>query len=267
MRIESQFSPAVRPPMPSVARPPAAAASISDCFAGENLIYDMIRVAPNEEARRAVVDALSLMPTEALARVSQYGTRIEVYDRTQADLPLYAKHLQKPNLSGAYSPTANVIFFDQHNITPLVLLHEFFHALDRAVGDPSQSQDWQKACEQSRATRVCIRPYATHNSAEYFADNLAAHTIPDDKLPSLMGRDWKLGINTEGLGKDVFVKNHMNYSQGRQAKADPQAYAMAADFLSRLPSLGASAPRPALTPAEYREVKLAELREQKARQS
>ncbi|CAN0509869.1 unnamed protein product, partial [Phaeothamnion confervicola] len=67
-------------------------------------------------------------------------------------------------------------------ITPLVLLHEFSHALDRSLGDVSERDDWKRATQKSLESRACIRPYATRNSAEYFADNLAAHLIPDDKL-------------------------------------------------------------------------------------
>lgn len=229
------------------------------------LIESMIREVPDDASKKQLVRALSFMPTEALARVAEYGTRLEVYDRRQVDppLPLYAQHLRKPNLSGAYSPTANVVFVDLHNITPLVLLHEFSHALDCALGNPSQSPEWQSARDTSRATRVCIRPYATHNSAEYFADNLAAHLIPDNELPALLAHDWQNGINTAGLQRTEFLANHVNYSHGRQQRADSAAYGLVQKLLQKLPEMPAAPPRPALTPDQYRAVKVAELRARK----
>lgn len=233
---------------------PATRVEAAEPSIQERLIDSMIRHCPDEASRLALIESLRAMPLEALARVAEFGTRLEVWDRRSSELPLYAQHLRKPNVLGAYSPTANVVFVDKERITPLILLHEFSHALDSAVGDISQSSPWQSARDQARATRVCIRPYATHNSAEYFADNLAAHLIPDSQLPALLGQRIAQGEDRQEL-----VRQHAGYSHSRQRQADPQAYSMVAEFLKQLPELAAAPPRPALSPAQYRAVKVAQL--------
>lgn len=224
------------------------------------LIDSMIRVIPNPEVRRQLHEALQNVPTEALARVSQYGTALEVYDKNAAGLPLYAQHLRKPHCDGSYSPTANVIFVDQSNVTPLVLLHEFSHALDMSVGEISRQPDWQQGCAQALASRSCIRPYATRNSAEYFADNLAAHMIDDSQLVGMLQARLR---QQPGLDKLQLAQSHLNYSRGRQLQVDPSAHQLCAGFLQRLPLLPEAAARPALTPEAYRAVKVAELKQRK----
>lgn len=224
------------------------------------LIDSMIRVLPNPEARRQLHEALQNVPTEALARVSQYGTALEVYDKNAAGLPLYAQHLRKPNCDGSYSPTANVVFVDLHNLTPLVLLHEFSHALDMAVGEISRQPEWLEGCAQALAARACIRPYATRNSAEYFADNLAAHLIEDSQLVGML--QARLSQQPD-LDKRELAQSHLNYSRGRQLKVDPTAHRLCSDFLQKLSALGEAPTRPALTPEAYREIKVAELQRRK----
>lgn len=227
-----------------------------------DLIDSMIRSVPGPTQRQQLQAALQLMPTEALARISHYGTVLEVYDKNQAGLPLYAQHLRKPNCDGAYSPTANVVFVDQNNITPLVLLHELSHALDMAVGEISKRPEWLNGCAQARASRVCIRPYATHNSAEYLADNLAAHLIPDAQLPSMLGKRLQ---QQPQLDKVELARFHVNYCHGRQQLADPSAFQLCADLLAALPTLPEAKPRPALTPEEYLTAKKTELLARKAK--
>lgn len=226
-----------------------------------DLIDSMIRSVPGPQQRTQLLEALQLMPTEALARIAQYGTALEVYDKNAAGLPLYAQHLKKPNCDGAYSPTANVVFVDQQNITPLVLLHELSHALDMALGEVSKNSEWVAGRDQARSTRACIRPYATHNPAEYFADNLAAHLVPDQQLPGLLRARLQ---QQPGLDKMEVVRGHVNYCQGKQKQADSTAFQLCADLLSRLPHLPEAPSRPALTPQQYLEVKRAELARLKA---
>lgn len=220
------------------------------------LIDSMIRTVPDQGCRVQLQQALQAMPSEALARIAEYGTVLEVYDKNAAGLPLYAQHLRKPHLDGAYSPTANVVFVDQHNITPLVLLHEVSHALDMALGEPSKNSAWVEGCAQARATRMCIRPYATHNSAEYFADNLAAHLIGDSQLPGML----KARLQQQPqLDKSELVKAHLNYCHGRQLQADSTAHRLCAELLQAMPGLPQAAARPALSPEAYLAVKRAEL--------
>ena len=247
------FQPQVRSaPMRAVAAVSTSQLDPTKCA----LVESMIRTVPNEGCRLELQQALQAMPSEALARIAEYGTVLEVYDKNAADLPLYAQHLRKPHLVGAYSPTANVVFVDQHNITPLVLLHEVSHALDMALGEPSKGSGWVEGCPQPRPSRACIRPYATHNSAEYFADNLAAHLIGDAQLPSML----KTRLQQQPqLDKTELVKAHVNYCNGRQRLADSTAYGLCADLLQAMPSLPQAAPRPALGAEEYLAVKRAEL--------
>ncbi|MBN9415400.1 MAG: hypothetical protein J0I12_08155 [Candidatus Eremiobacteraeota bacterium] len=221
-----------------------------------DLIDSMIRALPGPEQRQQLQAALQGMPTEALARIAQYGTALEVYDKNAPGIPLYAQHLKKPNCDGAYSPTANVVFVDQNNITPLVLLHELSHALDMALGEVSKNPEWVAGRDQARATRACIRPYATHNSAEYLADNLAAHLIPDQELPSMLRARLR---QQPQLDKMEVVREHVNYCQGKQKQVDATAFQLCADLLNALPGLPEALPRPALTPQEYLEAKRAEL--------
>ena len=239
---------------PSRAAAPASASPLDPTKCA--LIDSMVRRLPDEGCRLQLQQALQAMPSEALARIAEYGTVLEVYDKNATDLPLYAQHLRKPNLDGAYSPTANVVFVDQHNITPLVLLHEVSHALDMALGEPSKNSAWVEGCAQARASRACIRPYATHNSAEYFADNLAAHLIGDGQLPGML----KARLQQQPqLDKSQLVKAHLNYCNGRQRQADSTAYGLCADLLQSMPGLSQAAPRPALSPEQYLAVKRAEL--------
>lgn len=223
----------------------------------------MIRVVPDQQVRRQLHETLQSVPSEALARVAQYGTVLEVYDKNAQELPLYAQHLRKPHCDGSYSPTANVVFVDQSNVTPLVLLHEFSHALDMAMGEVSKQASWVDGCARALTTRTCIRPYATRNPAEYFADNLAAHMIEDPKLVGMLQARLR---QQPGLDKLELARSHVNYSRGRQQKADPTAHQLCAELFAQLPTLPQAPPRPALTPDQYRQVKLAELRQRKQSQ-
>lgn len=223
------------------------------------LLDAMIRVSPDEQARQKMLDALSHLPQEAVSRIAQYGTCYEVYDKNATDLPLYARHLQKPNLDGAYSPTANVVFVDQNNITPRVLLHESMHALDMALGEPSAQKPWSVARERAYQSRQAIRPYATLNSSEYFADNLAASLFSKESLSRQLAQDLRDGTAVAGITKQQLVENHAFYHREGQREIDPLGSKLCERFWQVLPNYPRVESRPALTPHEYREVKVAEL--------
>jgi hypothetical protein len=237
-------------------------AQISDSGRKAALIGDMIRVSPGSEASEKMMKALEFLPTEALERISEYGTKYEIYDKSANDLPLYAKKLNKANLAGAYSPTANVVFVDQDNITARILVHESLHALDSSLGEPSAQKPWTVARDIARSSRNAIRPYATHNSSEYFADNLAASLFGKSQMTELLVHDYRHQIGTEGLSKEDLVKTHVNYHREGQAQADPLAQKLCDKFWKVLPHYPKANPKPALSPDQYR-AKLLEMHRQR----
>lgn len=226
--------------------------SLSESAQKLQILESMVRHTPNVEAKNKMVAALSILPMEVLTRISDYGTKLEVYDKNAQELPLYAHHLKKPHLSGAYSPTANVLFVDQNNITPRILVHESMHALDMALGEPSAQKPWTTARDIARSTRKAIRPYATHNSAEYFADNLAASLFDKEQMVSLLSKDWLTGVGVSGLSRSHLDKDHSYYHREGQAQVDPLGSKLCDRFWQVLPKYGAAKPKPALTPAQYR---------------
>ncbi len=237
--------------MPAFA-PSLESMSLSSEAQKANLIESMIRVAPTEQTTEQLITSLSHLPLEALERLSAYGTKFEIFDKNADDLPLYARHLQKPNLDGAYSPTANIVFLDQENITPRILVHESLHALDMATGQQSSTPLWGKARDLARSTQNAIRPYATHNPSEYFADNLAASLFARDTMNQLVSHDWSHNI---GVGVQSFKQlheSHSHYHREGQSEVDPVGAKLCKKFWEALPQLKAAPPRPAMSPAEYR---------------
>lgn len=238
--------------------------SLSDDALKAMLIQKMIRVEHDDQSTAQLIEALKPLPLEALERIARYGTRLEVYDKSSPDLPLYANHLRKPNLAGAYSPTANVVFVDKDNVTGRILVHEAIHALDMSLGQPSAQSPWTVARDQARQSRQAIRPYATHNSAEYFADNLAASLFSKAAMTELLANDWAGGVGIVGLDKDQYALEHTHYHQEGQTEADPIGAKLCKKFWEVLPKYGEVAPRPALSAQEYREHMLEQLRRKKA---
>lgn len=219
-----------------------------------SLIASMIRVAPSDESVKELTTALDALPQEALERISAYGTKFEVYDKTASGLPLYARKLQKEHLAGAYSPTANVVFVDQDNITARILVHESLHALDASLGQPSAQKPWTVARDYARSTRQAIRPYATHNSSEYFADNLAASLFSKEQMENIVQADLVKGTGMDGQSQENLLETHAAYHREGQAQADPIASKLCQKFWSVLPQYPSAQARPALSPSEYRAV-------------
>jgi nucleotide-binding universal stress UspA family protein len=251
-------------PPPQTVLAPGDGLALSDSARKSVLIESMIRVSPNEKATEKLISSLSLLPTEALERIKEYGTRFEVHDKNAESLPLYARHLTKPNLAGAYSPTANVVFVDQNNITPRILVHESLHALDMALGQPSAQKPWTVARDMARQSRKAIRAYATHNSSEYFADNLAASLFSKEDLTRTLVHDLRTQTGTQGLSKQELVANHAHYHREGQEQADPLAAKLCQRFWEVMPKYPEAKPRPALTPREYKAVLVDRLQKKRA---
>ena len=239
---------------------PTDGIQLSDSARKASLIEAMVRVTPNEEATAKLVECLSLLPTEALERIREYGTKFEIHDKNADNLPYYARLLTKPNQAGAYSPTANVVVTDQNNITPRILVHESIHALDMALGQPSAQKPWTVARDIARQSRQCIRPYATHNSAEYFADNLAASLFTKEKLTSVLAQDLRTKTGLMGQSKQELVANHVHYHKEGQQQADSLAAKLCQRFWEVMPQYPKATPQPALTPEEYKQVLIARAR-------
>lgn len=221
--------------------PPSKAAS-------HEILASIIRRAPNQQVRDEVIQALSYFPEGALRRIADFGTRIEVFDPGKESLPLYAHNLSKPNVAGCYSPRANILAVPTQNISPLVLLHEMAHALDLSLGEVSLDPKWQGAHAMACATRQVVRPYATKNVGEYFAENVAAHLVPDGELKGMLVKS----LPKAGVEPAYYINNHQNYSRGRLAQIDGEGSRLAQEVLQSLHQQPAPKPRPALSEAEYR---------------
>ena len=128
------------------------------------------------------------------------------------------------------------------------------HALDMALGQPSAQKPWTVARDIARQSRQCIRPYATHNSAEYFADNLAASLFTKEKLTSVLAHDLRTETGLMGQSKQELVENHVHYHQEGQQQVDPLAAKLCQRFWEVMPQYPRATPRPALTPEEYKQV-------------
>ena len=240
--------------------PPSDGLLLSDAARKASLIEAMVRVTPGDEATAKMVDVLSMLPVEALERISDYGTKFEIHDKNAENLPYYARLLTKPSQAGAYSPTANVVVADQQNLTPRILVHEALHALDMALGQPSAQKPWTVARDIARQSRQCIRPYATHNSAEYFADNLAASLFTKEKLAGVLAHDLRTETGLMGQTKQELVANHAYYHQEGQQQADPLAAKLCQRFWDVMPQYAKATPKAALTPEEYKQVLVARAR-------
>ncbi|MGE0491730.1 MAG: hypothetical protein AB7S38_21135 [Vulcanimicrobiota bacterium] len=218
----------------------------------ESLIRDMVRSAPDQDCVEDVVEALSAYPVEALRRVHDYGTKVEVYDFDQGDaVPEYLPTLANPNTLGAYNTQANVLGLDRDNLAPFVLLHEFAHALDASLGDLSETPDWKGAHRFAEATNRVVRPYAKHDSAEYLAENTAAYLIADDSLLPLIERGLEEQLGTEGLTEHEYLQMNQNFCNGRLQRIDPDGHRLVEHMLEAADEMPPVPARPAMTGEQW----------------
>lgn len=226
----------------------------------EALIRAMVRKAPSEEAVCDVVEALSAYPEEALERVHDYGTKLEIYDFASGDeVPDYLPTLAQANSLGAYNTKANVLGVDKSDLAPFVLLHEFAHALDASLGNVSEKPEWRGAHKAAQFTNQVVRPYAKHDSSEFMAENTAAFLISDEALYPMLEEGFAKGLGTNGADERSYFSENHNFCKGRLERIDPQAYQMVGDLLQSLPDQPAVTPQPAMSAEQWAEWKAANI--------
>lgn len=198
----------------------------------EAIIRSMIRQAPGQEAVCGVVEALSAYPTDALERVRDFGTKLEIYDPNGGEeFPNYMPTLKHPQVVGAYNTVANVLGIEKDNLSPFVILHEFAHALDASLGNISDSPEWRGAHNLAVNTNQAIRDYAKHDPSEYLAENTAAYLVSDEALYGLVERGLENNIATAGLSEREYLQLHQNFSKERLERIDPQGFQLVDQLL------------------------------------
>ncbi len=226
----------------------------------EAVIRSMVRKAPNEETVCDVVEALSAYPEEALERVRDYGTKLEIYDFASGDqVPDYLPTLAQANSLGAYNTKANVLGVDKSDLAPFVLLHEFAHALDASLGNVSEQPDWKGAHKLAQFTNQVVRPYAKHDSSEFMAENTAAFLISDEALYPMLEEGFAKGLGTNGADERSYFSENHNFCKGRLERIDPEAYKMVGNLFESLAERPAVTPQPAMTLEQWAEWKAANL--------
>ena len=218
----------------------------------EEIIRSMLRRSPDQEAVCDVVEALSAYPVEALERVAEFGTKLEVYDEDAGDeFPNYMPTLAHPQVVGAYNTVANVLGIEEDNLSPFVLLHEFAHALDASMGNVSETPRWQGAHKLAKSTNQVVRDYAKHDPSEYLAENTSAYLVSDEALYPLVEEGLKEGIATDGLTEREYYRLHQNYSNDRLEKVDPQGFKMVEQLLDSVSELPKVDSKPAMDEAQF----------------
>ena len=224
----------------------------------EAVIRSMIRKAPNEELVCDVVEALSAYPEQALERVRDYGTKLEIYDFAGGDqVPDYLPTLAQDNSLGAYNTKANVLGVDKRDLAPFVLLHEFAHALDASMGNVSEQPEWKGAHKLAQFTNQVVRPYAKFDSSEFLAENTAAYLINDDALYPMLEEGFAKGLGTNGADERSYFSENHNFCNGRLERIDPEAHRMVGELFEGLADRPAVAPQPAMTLEQWAEWKTA----------
>jgi hypothetical protein len=220
----------------------------------EPIIRSMIRRAPDSEAMRDVVEALSAYPQEALERVRDFGTRLEVYDHDGGEeFPNYMPTLADPRVVGAYNTVANVLGIEDDNLSPFVLLHEFAHALDASMGNVSGQPDWKGGHKVASTTNQVIRDYARHDPSEYLAENTTAFLVADEALYPLVEKGLQENIATAGLSEREYLQMHQNYCKGRLERVDPIGYQLVDQFLASIDDAPAPKTLPAMDENQFAE--------------
>lgn len=227
------------------------ASSDPDRAAKESVIRGMVRRSPDEAVTKRLVEVLSAYPLPALEAVSAYGTRIEAYDFKAGEaVPEYQPTLGTEGVVGAYNTRANVLGFDRHNADTFVILHEFAHALDAALNEPSASAEWKNAHYQAANTNQIVRDYAKYDVSEYLAENTCAYLVADASMPDLIDRG--LAEGAMGLGDREYMQLVQNLSNGRLHAVDPQGWALVDNLLHKQAAEGLRrAPLPAMTEAQW----------------
>jgi hypothetical protein len=230
----------------------------------EAVIRDLVRTSPNEAATQRIIEALSAYPLDALQLVAAYGTKIEVYaDGSTA--PAYMPTLADPNVAGAYNTRANVLGAFESSASPFALLHEFAHALDAALGEPSQGADWKNARITAQYTKNAVRPYATFDECEYMAENTAAFLVADESLVPLIERGLATNVGVQTMTEREYWQMHQNYSHDRLSRLDPQGFALVDDLFKHKVADGLKVePKPAMTEQTWLETLPAELEKRRA---
>lgn len=224
----------------------------------EAVIRSMIRKAPNEELVCDVVEALSAYPEQALERVRDYGTKLEIYDFAGGDqVPDYLPTLAQDNSLGAYNTKANVLGVDKSDLAPFVLLHEFAHALDASMGNVSEQPEWKGAHKLAQFTNQVVRPYAKFDSSEFLAENTAAYLINDDALYPMLEEGFAKGLGTNGADERSYFSENHNFCNGRLERIDPEAHRMVGELFQGIADRPAVAPQPAMTLEQWAEWKTA----------
>lgn len=220
----------------------------------EAIIRSMVREAPDCEAICDVVEALSAYPQDALERVRDFGTKLEIYDDENGDeFPNYMPTLAHPQVVGAYNTVANVLGVEEDNLSPFVLLHEFAHALDASMGDVSEQPHWIGGHKLASSTNQVIRDYAKHDPSEYLAENTSAYLVADEALYDLVGKGLEEGLATEGLSEREYMRMHQNFCNGRLQRVDSRGYELVENLLDSVDDLPAPTPKKAMDETQFAE--------------
>lgn len=214
------------------------------------LIRSMIRQAPDCEAVEEIVETLSAYPQEALERVADYGTKLEVYD-ADTEVPNYMPTLTQRLVVGAYNTAANVLGAMSHNLSPFVLLHEFAHALDASLGDISEETQWTGGHKVACATDQVVRDYAKLNPSEYFAENTSAYLVSSDANYELVSEGLEKGVALNGMNEREYIRTHQNYSKNRLERQDPNGFRLVEEMFETIEELPEVEPKPAMDEAEF----------------
>lgn len=234
----------------STAAPPAEAVD-PERAEKQSVLREMVRRSPDAGVTEKVVDALCAYPLEAIRAVSAYGTRIELYDFDAGDpIPSYLPSLGQPGVVGAFNTKANVLGFDRKNADTFTVLHEFAHALDGALNEPSMSPEWRGAHTVAKNTNCIVRDYAKVDVGEYLAESTTAYLVSDANLPSLV--DQGLQNGALGLSDRAYMQMCQNLSNGRLHTVDRDGWALVDTLLhERVESGPRREPRPAMTESEW----------------
>lgn len=218
----------------------------------EAIIRSMVRQAPDCEVVCDVVEALSAYPQEALERVRDFGTKLEVYDEERGDeFPNYMESLAVDGVVGSYNSAANVLGIEDDNLSPFVLLHEFAHALDASMGDVSEGPKWKSAHKMGYSSGRVIRDYARLSSAEFLAENASAYLVADEALWDLVDKGLEEELAINGMSEHDYMRTHQNYSKSRVESVDPHAYQLVEEFFDSVDELPALTPKPAMDEAQF----------------